>query len=291
MINILLRLSLKPFAPVLPEIVTGKFPVVGTIKVGLPNGKSVAFKSDGRDTIASRVYWRGFEGHEPETIDLFIHLLSGTKVIFDVGASTGIFSLIAGKIDPDIEVHAFEPVPEIFDSMVRNIAANLLTNVEAVNACVTDFDGEIDIYPNESPALPFQASVRENYRDEETPRSVRAKAVTLDSYAEKIGVSTVDILKIDAEVSEPNVLKGALTIIEKYEPFVICEVLYTDTDRMLRGLLDENVYQFFHIKHEGLVKQEEIVGDSDYLYRNYLFAPKSRMDALPDAGVSVQKTR
>ena len=281
-INFLLRFSLKPLAPVLPGILTGKFPVVGTIKVGLPNGKSLAFKSDGRDTIASRMYWRGLNGHEPETIRLFLHLLSNAKVIFDVGASTGIFTLIAGTINPKIEIHAFEPEPEIFDSMVRNIAANGLTNVEAVRACVTDYDGEIDLYLNQSPALPFQSSIRENYRDRETPRSVRAQAITLDSYAAKIGLSTVDIIKIDAEVSEPSILKGAQTILGTYAPLIICEVLYTDTDRVISELLDQNVYQFFHIREEGLVKQKEIVGDPTYRYRNYLFVPKSRLDALPD---------
>ena len=282
LINLLFRCSLKPFAPILPGSLTGKFPVVGTIKVGLPNGKSLVIKSDGRDTIASRMYWRGLNGHEPETISLFLHLLSNAKVVFDVGASTGLFTLIAGTINPKIEVHAFEPVPEIFDSMVRNIAANGLTNVEAVRACVTDHDGEIDLYPNQSPALPFQASIRENYGGHETPRKIRAQALTLDSYADQIGVSTVDIIKIDAETSEPSILKGAQTVLRKYTPWVICEVLYDDTDRMFPGLLDENVYQFFHIRKEGLIKQSEIVGDSAYIYRNYLFAPKSRLDALPD---------
>jgi FkbM family methyltransferase len=278
---------LKPFKAILPGSLTGKFPVVGTIKVGLPDGKSLVIKSDGRDTIASRMYWRGLNGHEPETIALFLVLLSHAKVVFDVGASTGLFTLIAGTTDPNIEVHAFEPVPEMFDSLVRNIAANGLTNVEAVKACITDYDGEIDIYPNQTPALPFQSSIREYYGGHETPRKFRVQALTLDSYADKIGASTVDIIKIDAEVSEPSVLRGAQTILRKYEPLVICEVLYNDTDLMFPGILDEDVYQFFHIKQEGLVKQKEIVGDSSYRYRNYLFVPKSRLDALPDHAIDL----
>ena len=248
LVNLVLRLSLKPLASILPKVLVLKLPVVGTIKVKLPNGNTVIFKSDGRDTIASRMYWLGLDSHEPETLNLFLHLLPHAKVIFDVGASTGIFSLTAGRMEPNLEIHAFEPVPAIFDSMVRNIEANSITNVQAIKACVTDFNGEIDLFPNQSPALPFQASVRENYRGETTPDRIHVEALTLDSYVSKIGVSTVDIIKIDAEVSEPEILKGSLSIIERFSPLIICEVLYTDTDRRLNGLLDDNVYQFFHIR-------------------------------------------
>ena len=120
---------------------TGKFSVVGTINVGLPCGKSVTIKSDGRDFIGSRLSWRGLNVHEPETIDLFVHLLPRMKILFDVGANIGLFSLIAGAINRKIEIHAFEPVPEMFTSMLCNIASNNLTNVEAVRACVADYDG------------------------------------------------------------------------------------------------------------------------------------------------------
>lgn len=281
-INILLRCSLKPLLPVLPDSLLGKVPVVGTIEVELPNGKSMAFKSDGRDTIASRMYWWGLNGHEPETINLYLHLLSHAKVVFDVGASTGLFTLIAGGINPNIEVHAFEPVPEMFDKMVRNVAANGLINVRAVKACVTGYDGEINLYPNQSPALPFQTSIREDYRERESPNGICARAITLDSYINDKGVTGVDLIKIDAEASEPEILKGARMTLEKYAPLVICEVLYNDTDRMINGMLNESVYQCFHIRPEGLVAQREIVGDSTYRYRNYLFAPKSRLDVLPD---------
>ena len=37
----------------------------------------------------------------------------GAKVILDVGANAGIYSLAALAIQPDATVHAFEPTPEI----------------------------------------------------------------------------------------------------------------------------------------------------------------------------------
>ena len=91
--------------------------------------------------------------------------------------------------------------------------------------------------------LPFQSSIRENYGGYDTPVRITSRVFTLDSYADKIGASAIDIIKIDAETSEPRILKEAQNVLRKYEPWVICEVLFNDTDDMFPGLLDENVYE------------------------------------------------
>ena len=116
-------------------------------------------RTDGRDAIASRLYWNGLQGHEPEPLSIYQKLVYNAGTVFDVGTRTGLFTLIAGKVNQTIEVHAFEPVPETFGWLVRNVAVNGLANVTPVQACVTNFDDEIAIYPNQSPVLPFQTSI------------------------------------------------------------------------------------------------------------------------------------
>jgi FkbM family methyltransferase len=68
--------------------------------------------------------------------------LSDARVIFDVGASTGLFRLITAADGEYREVHAFESVPKTYLYLLRNIAANGLQNIKAVQACVGSFDGE-----------------------------------------------------------------------------------------------------------------------------------------------------
>ena len=52
---------------------------------------------------------------------MFGRLVASVDVVLDVGASTGLFALVAAVTNPDAKVHAFEPVPETYDFMVENI--------------------------------------------------------------------------------------------------------------------------------------------------------------------------
>lgn len=45
------------------------------------------------------------------------------QTIVDIGANTGIFSLYARRRFPDAIIHAFEPYPQNFDVLVKNVAS------------------------------------------------------------------------------------------------------------------------------------------------------------------------
>lgn len=56
-------------------------------------------------TIENEIFWNGLgETWEPETVDLWISLCEKSKVIFDIGANTGIYSLIARSLNKDNEI-------------------------------------------------------------------------------------------------------------------------------------------------------------------------------------------
>lgn len=274
-LNALIRVPLKPLLPVLPKSIGDKFPVSGNVHLALPGLKPLVFKTDGRDSIASRIYWRGFHGHEPETLLLYLQLLKRSNVVVDVGAGTGIFTLIAGAESKDRQVYSFEPVPEIFDSLRENIDANGLENVTAVQGCVTNYQGEITLYVDDSLALPFTTSILEGYRH--ASGTIVAPAMTLDAYVEENHIEKLDLLKIDAEGSDVTVLEGATQVLRNQQPIIICEVLYTHTDKPLQDILDQTDYQYFYITDEGLLPRKEIKGDHNYVFRNYLFVPKSKV--------------
>ena len=172
--------------------------------------------------MASRMYWQGLRGHEPETIALYLELIANVNVIFDIGASSGLFSLIAGVVNPNATIYAFEPVPETYDFLINNIAVNELQNIVPIFACAGDYDGEITIYPNVSPALPFQASTTSGYQGHSTPREIKARSLTLDSHAESHQLGRIGLMKIDAEASDHTVLEGSKQILARHQPLIIC---------------------------------------------------------------------
>lgn len=275
-LNALLRRLLKPFSSIMPNNIINKIPVVGLICLQLPNSKKLYFKTDGNDCIASTLYWRGIDGFESDTIKLYIRLLMYVDTVFDIGANTGIYALIAAIDNPYRKVYAFEPVPRIFDYLKKNVEINKLHNLYIDSSAVTNYDGEITLYiPSNSGIITTEASTLQGFREASEVISVRA--LTIDSFVAMNDISKVDLIKIDTEATEHRVLEGAKNIIKRDEPIIICEVLKGRTEKFLYSLLEHTDYKYFWISSEGLIEKEQIEGDGTYKNMNYLFITKKKM--------------
>lgn len=53
------------------------------------------------------------------------HALPGDAVIFDVGANVGVYSIAAQQRWPGARVHAFEPIPDLYDLLSRNLTEHV----------------------------------------------------------------------------------------------------------------------------------------------------------------------
>ena len=274
-INELLRRLREPLLLLLPGRMVGRIPVVGQVKVCTPDSVVVLLESDGTDSLASSLYWSGLQAFEPETVNLYMHLLRHASVVFDIGAYTGLYTLLAAVERRDRTVHAFEPVPKTFEALVRNVEVNNLDNVHPVWTAVADIDGETQLYIPQSTTLPFTASIKKGFRKVQTSTAV--PVLTIDAYVEANGVPCVDLMKIDTEGTEHQVLRGARTVLERDSPLIICEVLKGLTETLLHGLLDGTSYRYFHITKAGLVQKEAIEGDENYTERNFLLIPEDRI--------------
>lgn len=278
-VNALMRTSLRPFARWLPVRALCRLPVVGEVTASLPSGARLRLGSDGRDLIASALYWRGLAGYEPETFAALWKVSADVRVLFDVGASTGVFTLAAALEDRTCRVFAFEPGPGMAASLERNIALNGLTNATPVAAAACDHDGLVDLFIPPGGSLAFGASTLSTFRPGGVRHSVRA--LRLDSFVQQEGIARVDLLKLDAEGAEPAVLAGARALLERDQPWIICEVLHGLTETGLHAELDRFGYRYFAITPRGLEPRSRIVGDPTYRTPNWLFATERRLGACP----------
>jgi FkbM family methyltransferase len=64
--------------------------------------------------------------------------------ILDIGACEGMFSVMMGRMFPEVRVLAFEPVARTFQKLVRNIELNGVTNVEPFNFGVGPSAGKME---------------------------------------------------------------------------------------------------------------------------------------------------
>lgn len=120
-------------------------------------------------------------------------------VLLDIGANIGIFSLAAARLFPDTRIYAFEPNPEAYSRLVRNLGLNNTANVHPVNRAVYSQCGVVGFSDGSSTSM---GSVIDS-------GTLSVEAVTLDSLCSQKAIDHIGLIKIDVEGAEVEVLRGA----------------------------------------------------------------------------------
>ena len=126
----------------------------------------------------------------------------------DVGANMGWYTTLLNKLSgPEGEVHAFEPVPRIYEALKKNVALlDDSSNVHINNCALGDAPGKVELHlfaglPNGHTSISTMG--RTDFTTVESP------IVTLDSYLEEKQIERVDFVKVDIEGAELMFFKGA----------------------------------------------------------------------------------
>ena len=248
---------------------------IDLVESKLPNGNILKLNSKGDDWVSNQVFWRGWQGYEPETIPLFYKLAEKSAVTFDVGAYVGFFTLLGAHANSKARVFAFEPMTAIYQRLVQHIELNSLKNVVVTFGAVGTEEGEAEFFHVEGFDLPTSSSLSfEFVKNTDHITSTKVKVFQLDKFAQENGVGKIDLMKIDTETTEPEVLLGAKNLLGKHQPDIICEVLAGRAEgQKLKEILDPFSYDFYLLTPDGAVKKNEIEGHPEFL--NYLFTRKT----------------
>lgn len=146
-------------------------------------------------------------------------------VVFDVGASIGLFTWMAGS--QGARVYSFEPNPKEFPMLKACIATNHLP-AEAVDAAVGDRSGTVRfscgyaLTLGDGQVLTDDMELVHVEDDAEREQgTIDVRMITLDGFASDRNLSRVDVIKVDTEGSEAAVLRGAERIIREFQPIVL----------------------------------------------------------------------
>ena len=98
---------------------------IGPVTLKTEEGKKLKLFNKGF-FLENELFWLGLEGFDWEKISrkVWAEHCSKAQVILDIGANTGIFSVIAHTINPEARIIAFEPQPNIFNVLKRNSSLN-----------------------------------------------------------------------------------------------------------------------------------------------------------------------
>ncbi len=133
----------------------------------------------------------------------------GFTVLFDVGANVGDWALCAARCHPQADIHAFEIVPATFEEFVRNVADRPKVIANAFG--LSDADDSVDVFLSDSSLI---SSVYD-FTPEITKTKIACRVERGATYAQRRGISQIDLVKIDVEGAEGAVLKGLAPLIDE----------------------------------------------------------------------------
>ena len=181
----------------------------------------------GRDQAAAALWWKGWGGYEGLVTSLFAGFAKEAKCIVDVGANTGLFSLIAAACSTIAAIHAFEPFPLCQKLLGVNLRLNRFeSRVKIQPHALSDSDGRMNLYvPLQDHGLDeTSCSLNGMFRAEHS-QVIPVPVTTLDGYCRESKIAKIDLLKIDVETHEPQVLRGADRVLREHRPLIFLEVL------------------------------------------------------------------
>jgi FkbM family methyltransferase len=144
--------------------------------------------------------------------------LPASPRIIDCGAHIGLSVMYFKWRYPNARIVAFEPNPETFELLRRNVLRNGLNQVELINAAVSDTSGVLDFFVAGDPREFHwgDTAVRQPWHDRERWKTLKVPAVALKDFLSE----PVHFLKIDVEGFERQVLAGAAANLNRVQEVV-----------------------------------------------------------------------
>lgn len=150
--------------------------------------------------------------YESETTILFETLVKPGMAVLDVGAHVGYFSLLAARgAGSTGKVYSFEPEPQNYELLLKNIEINGYKNIVSTQKAVSNKVGSTTLF------LTALDNGRHSTYQHGLPETgnVAVETTTLDYFLEAEGWPDIGLVKVDVEGAEMDVLAGMGQLLDK----------------------------------------------------------------------------
>ena len=233
--------------------ISRRFPYRGFLEIEPAIGEPIALFDDNDDLVCMSLGWRG--NYEPASLRLWQTLAATAGVVFDIGAYTGIYALMAARAVPGARIVAVEPVHANLVRLEKNLDANGCGNVLAVHAAVLEQSGEVRL--SRAAAGDFLTSGASIVRQTSAEgASEMVRGLTGADLLQLVGETAVDLVKIDVEGAEARVLGGMMGLLESSGPDLLIECLDEQSAAKVDAILRPLGYRFHTIDDDALRVEE-----------------------------------
>lgn len=232
-------------------------------------------------TIETILFWQGFSESDWELTSrkVWAELVKTQDVILDIGANSGVFSIIAKALNPKSRVIAFEPQPNIYEALKKNIEVNSF-QIEAENYALSNQTGILPFYNyGENTFIDGNTTAGSLNKDwfSEDQASINVDVKLLKDVLIQKNISKVDLIKIDVETFEIEVLEGYGEAMYQHRPILLIEVQNNTIAERLSKMFEGRKYVFYKINEgQGLQKKSIIKPSGTHDYVNYVLIPQEK---------------
>ena len=200
--------------------------------------------------------------HERGEITFLESIAKEGMNVIDIGANVGITTVATAKRIGRGKLYSFEPVPEYFDILKKNLSSNRLENVRVYELAMADHVGGVNFYQNGlSSGVIFK----------EGAKKFEVSTTTVDEFLTEEKVERIDLINMDCEGSELLVLRGAKETLRKNKVKIFCEIHHDFLKQLGQSIGDLVKYlQSFEFEVQSVSLNDLKVGNNfekcDYIY-------------------------
>lgn len=220
---------------------------------------------------------------EKESLKIWAELSKKSNTIIDIGANTGIYSLIAQNNNSKAKIIAIEPVDINFEVLTKNINKNNFA-IFSEKIALSDQDGIAEMFMLKD-RLNYMTSVNDDryalhpeIKGDFEVVTIQVPTKPFSFVYEKHQLKNIDLIKIDVEGHEITVLNSMLPYIEKFKPSIIIEIIGDENAEILTEMFLKFDYEFVSIDEINLSKKVEKLWDNDH--HNFLICKKETVKYL-----------
>ncbi len=247
-------------------------------------GVSFVMLRPDRCIVAKELYWGNGRRPRPAdqlALDVFAMLAGQARLVIDVGAYTGLFSLLAARCSSTAQVHGYEVVRAVAQAARENVVANDLEHRVTIHRVAIGADGDSVVVDDGAggSALPDFYSTRLSFSG-----GTKIEVRSLDAVVRELRVGPPAVVKIDVEGTEDVVLRHAQSFLASHRPDILCEVLPGGNAPAVQAALEPHSYRYLRVE-ERILRPHAMLEPREH-YRDWLFTTRSDTELASLGGSS-----
>lgn len=237
-----------------------------------------------KDKGSLEIFYKGLEqSWDAQSIIIWGKLAKKANVIFDIGANIGLYAIAAKSVNPKSMVYAFEPSISALEILINNITTNGY-DIQICDFALSNRAGIATFWDSigSSAGAKLKDPVKGSSPSPDLTRKIQVQ--TLTEFVETNQIQNIDLISIDVEFHEPEVLEGMSTLIEKFSPDFIIEVLNNEAGEKIELFFKGGTYLFFAIdEYQRKLQQSQHlrrISETQHHSYNFLICKKETAEYL-----------